>query len=155
MTKIKRIERAKQVTLGTERPSLCNSQVGSCNCFFGACSACTLTESPSDALHRKLRQLRCLRRRFDCCRVERTSSRAGVAPAEVQRLSRRNVTPTTARAQRGTRINCSAHFICGRSSISPDFAWETQSMKSRPKKKISTMTKREEVLARRRATVPR
>ena len=35
------------------RPSLCNSQVGSCNCFFGACSAfthvmaCTLAESPS------------------------------------------------------------------------------------------------------------
>ena len=48
--------------------------------------ACTLTESPSDPLHRKLRQLRCLRRRFDCYRVERTSSRAGVAPAEVQRL---------------------------------------------------------------------
>jgi hypothetical protein len=56
--------------------------------------ACTLTESPSDPLHRKLRQLRCLRCRFDCYRVERTSSRAGVAPAEVQRLSRRTVTPT-------------------------------------------------------------
>jgi AraC-like DNA-binding protein len=48
--------------------------------------ACTLAESPSDPLHRKLRQLRCLRRRFDCYRVERTSSRAGVSPAEVQRL---------------------------------------------------------------------
>src|ERR1700746_316525 len=47
---------------------------------------CTLAESPSDPFHRKLRQLRCLRRRFDCYRVERTSSRAGVAPAEVQRL---------------------------------------------------------------------
>jgi hypothetical protein len=75
-----------------QRPSLCNSQVGSCNCFFGACSAfthvmaCTLAESPSDPLHRKLRQLRCLRCRFDCYRVERTSSRAGVAPTEVQRL---------------------------------------------------------------------
>ena len=81
------------------RPSLCNSQVGSCNCFFGACSAfnhvmaCTLAESLNDPLHRKLRQLRCLRCRFDCYRVERTSSRAGVAPAEVQRLSRRTVTP--------------------------------------------------------------
>src|SRR5947209_12637827 len=42
----------------------------------------------------KHRQLRCLRCRFDCYRVERTSSRAGVAPAEVQRLSRRTVTPT-------------------------------------------------------------
>ncbi len=74
------------------RPSLCNSQVGSCNYFFGACSAfthvmaCTLAESPSDPLHRKLRQLRCLCRRLDCYRVERTSSRAGVAPAEAQRL---------------------------------------------------------------------
>jgi hypothetical protein len=69
------------------RPPLRNSQVGSCNYFFAACSAfnhvmaCTLAESPSDPLHRKLRQLRCLR------------CRAGVAPAEVQRLSRRTVTP--------------------------------------------------------------
>jgi hypothetical protein len=38
---------------------------------------------------------RYLRHRFDCFRVERTSSRAGV-PAEVQRLSRRSVMPTTA-----------------------------------------------------------
>ena len=89
------------VSLHRRRPSLCNSQVGSCNCFFEACSAfthvmaCTLAESPSDPLHRKLRQLRCLRCRFDCYRVERTSSRAGVAPAEVQRLSRRTMTPTT------------------------------------------------------------
>jgi len=64
-----------------------------CHCFFEACSAfthvtaCTLAESPCDPLHRKLRQLRCLCCRFDCYRVERTSSRAGVAPAEVQRLS--------------------------------------------------------------------
>ena len=48
--------------------------------------ACTLAESLNDPFHRKLRQLRCLRCRFDCYRVERTSSRAGVAPAEVQRL---------------------------------------------------------------------
>jgi hypothetical protein len=88
------------VSLHPQRPSPCNSQVGSCNCFFGACSAfthvmaCTLAESPSDPLHRRLRQLRCLRCRFGCYRVERTSSRAGVAPAEVQRLSRRTVTPT-------------------------------------------------------------
>src|SRR5690242_13401744 len=48
--------------------------------------ACTLAGSPSDPFHRKLRQL-CYRHcRFDCYRVERTSSRAGVAPAEVQRL---------------------------------------------------------------------
>ena len=80
------------VHLHHQRPSLCNSQVGSCNYFFGACSAfthvmaCTLAESLNDPFHRKLRQLRCLRCRFDCYRVERTSSRAGVAPAEVQRL---------------------------------------------------------------------
>jgi len=54
-------------------------------------AACTLAESPSDPLHRKLRQLCCLGCRFDCYRVERTSSRAGVAPAGVQSLSRRTV----------------------------------------------------------------
>jgi hypothetical protein len=86
------------VFLHCQRPSPCNSKVGSCNYFFGACSAfthvtaCTLAESPSDPLHRKLRQPRCLRCRFDCFRVERTSSRAGVSPAEVQRFSRRTVT---------------------------------------------------------------
>src|ERR1019366_8729252 len=56
--------------------------------------ACTLAESLNDPLHRKFRQLRCLRCRFDCYRVERTSSRAGVSPAEVQRLSRRTFSPT-------------------------------------------------------------
>src|ERR1022692_3943365 len=48
--------------------------------------ACTLAESLNDPFHRRLRQLCCLHCRFDCCRVERTSSRAGVSPAEVQRL---------------------------------------------------------------------
>src|SRR5499425_2053227 len=54
------------VHLHCRRPSLCNSQVGSCNYCFGACSAfthvtaCTLAESPSDPFHRELRQLRCL-----------------------------------------------------------------------------------------------
>jgi hypothetical protein len=92
------------VCLHCQRPSPCNSKVGSCDCFFGACSAfthvtaCTLAESPSDPLHRELRQLCCLRCRLDCYRVERTSSRAGVAPAEVQRLSRRTVTSTTGEA---------------------------------------------------------
>src|SRR5215468_7603978 len=74
------------------RPSPITRWVGSCINRFEACSAfthvtaCTLAESPSDPFHRKLRQLRCLCRRFDCYRVERTSSRAGVAPAEVQCL---------------------------------------------------------------------
>src|SRR4029453_7916457 len=43
----------------------------------------------------RVRQLCCLRCRLDCYRVERTSSRAGVAPAEVQRLSRRTISSTT------------------------------------------------------------
>src|ERR1700745_4231212 len=90
------------VDLHCQRPSPRNSKVGSCNCFFGACSAfthvmaCTLAESPSDPLHRELRQLCCLRCRLDCYRVERTSSRAGGAPAVVQRFSRRTVSPITA-----------------------------------------------------------
>src|SRR5258708_10971393 len=48
--------------------------------------------SPSrqcDLLHRRLQQLRCLRRCFDCYRVERTSSRAGLTPAVDHHLSRR------------------------------------------------------------------
>ncbi len=48
--------------------------------------------SPSrqcDPLHRRLQQLRCLRRCFDCYRVERTSSRTGLTPAVDHHLSRR------------------------------------------------------------------
>jgi len=56
--------------------------------------ACTLAGWLNDPLHRKLRQLRRLRCRFDCYRGERTSFRAGVTPAEVQRLSRRMAAPT-------------------------------------------------------------
>src|ERR1700757_1663915 len=58
------------VHLHRQRPSLCNSQVGSCNCCFGACSAfthvmaCTLAEFPSDPFTRKLRQLCYLHCRF-------------------------------------------------------------------------------------------
>ena len=46
-----------------QRPSRCDSPVGSCNCSFGACSAftrvraSTLAQSPSDPPPRKLRQL--------------------------------------------------------------------------------------------------
>ena len=115
------------VYLHHQRPSLCNSQVGSCNCFFEACSAfthvmaCTLAESPSDPLHRKLRQLRCLRCRFDCYRVERTSSRAGVAPAEVQRLSRRTVTPTTVSANEWHGAGICVKLPGGNSSSSLTF----------------------------------
>jgi hypothetical protein len=48
--------------------------------------------SPSrlcDLLHRRLQQLRCLRRCFDCYRVERTSSRAGLLPLWTTAFSRR------------------------------------------------------------------
>ena len=44
-----------------------------------------------DPLHRRLRRLCCLHRRSDCYRVERSSSRTGLSPAVVQRLSRRTV----------------------------------------------------------------
>src|SRR5205809_1162996 len=71
--------------------------------------ACTLAESLNDPFHRKLRQLRCLRCRFDCYRVERTSSRAGVSPAEVQRLSRR----TSARSEEHTsELQSRLHLVC-------------------------------------------
>jgi len=39
-----------------------------------------------DPLHRRLRRLCYLHRRSDCCRVERSSSRAGLSPAVDQRL---------------------------------------------------------------------
>ena len=67
-------------------------RVGSCITLFEACSAfthvtaCTLAKSPSDPLHRRLQQLRCLHCCSDCYRVERTSSRAGLSPAVDQRL---------------------------------------------------------------------
>ena len=69
------------------RPSPKPGRVGSCISLFEACSAfthvtaCTLAKSPSDSLHRRLQQLRCLRRCFDCYRVERISSRTGLTLA--------------------------------------------------------------------------
>jgi hypothetical protein len=39
-----------------------------------------------DPLHRRLRRFCCLHRRSNCYRVERSSSRAGLSPAVVQRL---------------------------------------------------------------------
>src|SRR6266481_2518828 len=69
------------------RPSHEPGRVGSCIVGFGACSAfthvtaCTLAKSPSDSLHQRLQQSRCLHCYSDCYRVERTSSRAGLTPA--------------------------------------------------------------------------
>ena len=68
------------------RPSHEPGRVGSCIVGFGACSAFThvtaytLAKSPSDSLHQRLQQSRCLHRCSDCYRVERTSSRAGIPP---------------------------------------------------------------------------
>src|SRR5260370_37100205 len=67
--------------------------------LFGACSAftkvtaCTLAKSPSDSLHQRLQQFRCLHYCSDCYRVERTSSRTGLTPAVDHHLSRRTRFP--------------------------------------------------------------
>jgi hypothetical protein len=68
------------------QPSPTVGRVGSCICCFGACSVFTAhyglqtrRVALSDPLHQRLRQLRCLRYRSDCFRVERTSSRAGLS----------------------------------------------------------------------------
>jgi hypothetical protein len=80
--------------------------------------ACTLAESPSDPIHRKLRQLRRLCCRFDCYRVERTSSRAGVAPAEVQRFSWRTISTTIQR-------NAACMSRCAGQVLPPRLLWNT------------------------------
>jgi hypothetical protein len=83
------------------RPSLCNSQVGSCHCFFGACSAfthvmaCTLAESPSDPFHRKLRQLRCLAAVSIATGWSEPVPGRELHPLKSSAFSRRTVTPTT------------------------------------------------------------
>jgi hypothetical protein len=77
------------------RPSLEPGRVGSCITLFEACSAfthvtaCTLAKSPSDSLHQRLQQSRCLHCCSDCYRVERTSSRAGLPPLWTITFSRR------------------------------------------------------------------
>src|SRR5262249_2123441 len=87
-----RLESLRSPYFHPPRPPPISGWLGSCMTRFEAGSAfplvpaCRLAESPSHPFHRKLRQLRCLCRRFDCYRVEPTSSRAGVAPAEVHCL---------------------------------------------------------------------
>ena len=81
------------------RPSPKPGRVGSCISLFEACSAftqvtaCTLTKSPSDSLHQRLQQSRCLHCCSDCYRVERTSSRAGLLPLWTITFSRRTRLP--------------------------------------------------------------
>jgi hypothetical protein len=79
-------------TVHRRRPSPSERRVGSCVTLFEACSAftrvtaCMLTKSPCDPLHRRLQRLCYLHRCSDCYRAERTSSRAGLAPTVDQRL---------------------------------------------------------------------
>jgi hypothetical protein len=81
------------------RPSPNFEWVGSCIIVFEACSAftrvtaCRLAKSPSDPLHRRPRRLCHLRRRSDCYRLERSSSRAGFSlPLWINAFSRRTET---------------------------------------------------------------
>ena len=65
--------------------------------FFEACSAftrvtaCRLAKSPYATLYTEHRRLCCLYRRSDYCRVERSSSRAGLSPLKTIAFSRRTV----------------------------------------------------------------
>jgi hypothetical protein len=82
------------------RPSHEPERVGSCTVGFGACSAfthvtdCTLAKSPSDSLHQRLQQSRCLNCCSDCYRVERTSSRAGYSRCGPPPFTAHPVKPT-------------------------------------------------------------
>jgi len=70
---------------------------------------------PSDPLHRWLRQLRCLRCRSDCYRVERTSSRARFPLAEDQRLFTAHLKPALLIPNRGelwaNAVSLSSSFL--------------------------------------------
>ena len=90
-----RIEPCSLLQFHPLRPSPLSGRVGSRINGFEACSAfthvtaCTLTKSPSDSLHQRLQQFRCLHCCSDCYRVERTSSRAGIPPLWTTAFSRR------------------------------------------------------------------
>src|ERR1700729_869032 len=77
-----------------------NSKVGSCNCFFGACSASTHVTAPARSRNRQATLYTESSDSFVASAAASiatgwsASSRAGVAPAVVQRLSRRTLSPT-------------------------------------------------------------
>ena len=79
------MELIRSLLLHRLRPSPDYSWVGSCIISFVACSAFTHVTTQTrqvalcDPLHRRLRRVRCLHRRSDCYRVERSSSRAGLS----------------------------------------------------------------------------
>jgi hypothetical protein len=102
------------------RPSPKPGRVGSCITLFEACSAfthvtaCTLAKSPSDSLHQRLQQSRCLHCCSDCYRVERTSSRAGLPPAVDHHLfTAHPVSPLIREQSPGTST---VPYVHGRSS---------------------------------------
>ena len=84
----------------SSQPSPGPGRVGLRIVSFGAVSAfthvaaCRLAGGLPPPLSPRLRWLRYLRRRSDCCRLERPSCRAGFAPAENRRRSRRTWTST-------------------------------------------------------------
>jgi hypothetical protein len=84
--------RNRSLGLRRRRPSPCVRRVGSRVKCFEACSAfthvtaCSLARSPCDPLPRRLQPVRYLPDCSRCYRVERSSSRAGLAPAENRRL---------------------------------------------------------------------
>jgi hypothetical protein len=87
-------------------------------------------------LHRGLRQLCCLRCRLDCFRVERTSSRAGVSPAEVQRFSRCTPSPVIGRPKRGHRVP--DRLRCGpQLRANANRLWRRSRQESRPRRRAT------------------
>src|ERR1700747_3659579 len=61
-------------------PEIINHEKRRACSAFTHVTACTLAKSPSDSLHQRLQQSRCLHCCSGCYRVERTSSRAGIPP---------------------------------------------------------------------------
>jgi hypothetical protein len=107
------------------RPSHEPGRVGSCIVGFGAytafthVTACTLAKSPSDSLHQRLRQFRCLHCRSDCYRVERNSSPAGYSRCGPPPFTTHPVFPTT---QMELACLCRGRFMAGRRFITLDKA---------------------------------
>src|SRR5262249_20534389 len=79
----------------SHRPLFCPMLVPIFMSFRGPLvMACTLAQSPSDPSHRKLRQLRCLRR-FDATGWNEPVPGRELHPLKSPRLSRRTFSPTT------------------------------------------------------------
>jgi hypothetical protein len=73
--------------------------------MFPGVTACLLAGPPSGPLRRRLRRLRCLYRRSDCYRLERTSCRMGVTPIE-EADSDCTCSPTLLKADRAAYREC-------------------------------------------------